>query len=57
MDKHWDEVMELARKYGFIVQSYGGVATLATHASQKEHLGEGRYRQIQEMNGREVGDE
>lgn len=49
MDKHWDEVMELARKYGFIVHDYGGVATLATHESQED-----RYRRIQEMNGREV---
>ena len=28
-DKHWQEVMELARKHGFIMQAYGGAAILA----------------------------
>ena len=32
LDSHWTEVVKLAEKYGFIVQSYGGVAVLATHA-------------------------
>lgn len=32
LDSHWTEVMKLAEKYGFIMQSYGGVATLATNA-------------------------
>ena len=31
LDSHWTEVMKLAEKYGFIMQSYGGVATLATN--------------------------
>lgn len=52
MDKHWLEVMKLAEKYGFIIFAYGGVVTLATHAVQKEHFGEEKYKQIQEMNGR-----
>ncbi len=30
-DSHWTEVMKLAEKYGLIMQSYGGVATLATN--------------------------
>lgn len=54
MDKHWKEVMNLASKYGFIIQAYGGVATLATHEVQKEKFGQEKYKRIQEMNGREV---
>ncbi len=30
-DKHWNEVMKLAEKYGFIIQAYAGTATLCTH--------------------------
>lgn len=56
-DKHWREVMELAKKHGFIVQAYGGTALLATHESQKNELGEERYKQIQEMNNRSVENE
>ncbi|GAB3797279.1 hypothetical protein [Virgibacillus kimchii] len=52
MNNHWNEVMELAEKHGFIVQAYGGVATIATHEVQKEHYGEEKYREIQEMNSR-----
>lgn len=40
LDKYWDEVMELARKYGFIVQTYGGSALLATHETQKKNFSE-----------------
>lgn len=36
LDSHWSEVMELAVKYGFITQAYGGTATLATHKNQLE---------------------
>lgn len=39
LDSHWQEVMELAEKYGFIVQSFGGTATLATHMEYIEQLG------------------
>jgi len=35
-DRRWQEVMKLAEKYGFIIQAYGGVATLATHEEQKK---------------------
>ena len=34
--KRWKEVMALAEKYQFIVQAYGGMATLATHEEQKK---------------------
>lgn len=47
LDKHWNEVMELAKKYGFIVRAYGGTATLATHEAQLEALGEKDYIRIQ----------
>ena len=33
---NWDKVMKLAEQYGFIIQAYGGVATLATHEEQKK---------------------
>ena len=36
LDSHWNEVMELAVKYGSITQAYGGTATLATHKNQLE---------------------
>jgi len=53
-DEHWEEVLKLAQKHGFIVQAFGGAAVLATHAAQKEQFGEDGYRQIQKMNRREV---
>ena len=52
MDEHWQEVMDLAQKYGFILQAYGGTAILATHENQKERFGEEEYKRIQKMNGR-----
>lgn len=52
MDKNWKEVMDLAEKYGFIIQAYGGVAMLATHQAQIEHYGQEKYEEIQKMNGR-----
>ena len=48
LDSHWNEVMELAKKYGFIVRAYGGTATLATHEAQLEALGEKDYIRIQQ---------
>lgn len=51
-DEHWQhDVMKLAEKYGFIIQAYGGTATLATHRNQLEQLGEAGYLRIQQMNG------
>lgn len=43
LDGHWNEVMELARQYGFITQAYGGTAVLMTHKNQLEQLGAERY--------------
>lgn len=31
LDDHWREVMKLAERYGFIIDSFGGVATLCVH--------------------------
>ncbi len=56
MDDHWIDVMELAEKYGFIVQAFGGTAILATHVNQKEHYGEEEYKKIQKTNGINVED-
>lgn len=49
-DKHWDEVMELAKKYGFIVQAFGGTATLISNKNQIEYYGYHKYKKIQEIN-------
>jgi len=51
-NKHWTEVMDLAKQYGFVVQAYGGTAVLVTHKNQKESWGEEEHRRIQKMNGR-----
>jgi hypothetical protein len=50
-DMHWKEVMDLAECYGFILNAYGGIATLGTHKNQLENLGEREYLRIQQMNG------
>ncbi len=50
-DEHWSEVMNLAEKYGFILQAYAGTALLSTHSNQLENYGEPEYLRIQQMNG------
>ena len=40
-DKHWNEVMDLAKKYGFINQAVGGVAILCTHRAVYDGEGSG----------------
>lgn len=51
-DSHWNEVMELAKKYGFIIAAYGGTATLATHDNQLQVFGEEDYiRKQRELHG------
>ena len=42
-DSHWEEVLRLAEKYGFIRQAAGGTAILITH----ENIIEGRQRRNQ----------
>lgn len=59
-DSHWEEVMELAQRYGFIVQAYAGTATLATNAEQIEQLGlDGKATLLRASGlvGRFMGDE
>lgn len=48
LDSHWNEVMDLAVKYGFICQSYGGAAMLATHKNQIETFGEEKYLRMRD---------
>lgn len=43
LDEHWQEVMKLAEKYGYILQCYGGTAVLATHKTQLAVEGEENY--------------
>jgi len=52
-DAHWEEVMKLASKYGFIVSAYGGVAVLATHENQIKYYGQKKYEKIQLANKEE----
>lgn len=55
LDGHWDEVMDMAVKYGYIVQAYGGTATLATHKNQLEAFQEEDYlRRQRGMHGIDV---
>lgn len=49
-DEKWDEIMDIAKKNGFIVQAFGGTATLITNKEQIENYGYEKYQQIQEMN-------
>ena len=49
MNASWEKVMKLAEENGYIVQTYGGVATLATHEEQKKA---GIYEKTQKMNGK-----
>lgn len=43
MDSHWEEVMDLAKQYGFIGQAAGGTAILLTHENQLAADGEEKY--------------
>lgn len=43
LDSHWQEVMDMAEKYGFICQAAKGTAILLTHKNQLEADGEEQY--------------
>ena len=43
-DTHWDEVIKLCRKYGFVTQEYGNSVTLMTNSWQEPTY---RFRQEQ----------
>lgn len=49
-DEKWDKVMALAKKNGFIVQAFAGVATLITNKEQIKNYGYEEYQKIQKMN-------
>ena len=46
-DRHWTEVLELAKRYGFICRVNGDTVILSTNRRQIERLGEKRYMAIQ----------
>ena len=50
-DSHWEEVMKLAEGYGFIVNAFGGVATLATNEQQCEQTGYERKATMIKVSG------
>ena len=39
LDSHWSEVMDLCQKYGFILQAFGGTATIASPATIRDSFG------------------
>ena len=43
LDSHWQEVMNLAKQYGFLYITYGGTATLVIHEEQLKANGEEAY--------------
>lgn len=48
-DTHWDEVIKLCRKYGFVTQEYGNSVTLMTNSYQLDSWHEPTYRFRQEQ--------
>ena len=50
-DEKWDEVMKIAKKNGFITQSFSGAAILITNENQIQQFGYEEYQKIQKMNG------
>ena len=42
-DEHWEEVIALAKKYGFICQTYSESAVLVTNRRQLMALGEENF--------------
>lgn len=54
MDSHWEEVMRLAERYGFISQSYGGAAIVTTNHAFLEANGPKRLARRLRMNDVEL---
>ena len=54
MDSHWDEVMRLAERYGFISQAYGGAAIVTTNHAYLEANGPKRLARRLRMNNVEL---
>lgn len=56
-DEHWEQVMKLAEKYGFIISAFGGTATLCCHKVYIEEFGEEEYiKHMKNMYGIEFDD-
>jgi len=53
-DRHWTEVLELAKRYGFICRVNGDTMILSTNRRQLERLGEKRYAAVQGQVNAEV---
>ena len=47
-DSHWEEILGLCRRYGFITQAFGEAATISTNRHQLESWNEPTYRFRQE---------
>lgn len=54
IDAKWEEAIEPMREAGFIVQAYGGTATMATYATMMEVRGLNAVVRMLQMNGVEV---
>ena len=54
LDIHWNEVMKLAERYGFISQAYGGAARISTNGAFLEANGPKRLATRLRMNDVEL---
>jgi len=54
LDIHWNEVMKLAERYGFISQAYGGVAVITTNGAYLEANGPKELANRLRMNNVEI---
>ena len=54
LDSHWNEVMKLAERYGFISQAYGGAAIVTTNHAYLEANGPKRLARRLRMNDVEL---
>lgn len=50
-DSHWEEVMRLAERHGFIIQAYGGTAILCSNSAYLEANGAGALADRLRMQG------
>ena len=55
MDSHWEEVMRLAERYGFISQAYGGAAIVTTNHAYLEANGPKELARRLRMQNVEIG--
>ena len=55
-DEGWGAVMEAAKAEGFIIQAYGGTATLCTYGAMLEERGAEGVAWMLQMNGIDIGE-